>query len=77
MKLPHQVTLRRELGSELDAIDCWARQQWPYTYGATVYRGWHSRVQIAECSCCAQRGYICSWSFQFESDAVFFRLTWG
>jgi hypothetical protein len=76
MKLPHQVTLRRELESELDAIDCWARQQWPYTYGATVYRGWPEH-NITVDQGRAQRGYICIWSFQFESDAVFFRLTWG
>ena len=76
MKLPHQITLRRELGSELDAIDRWVRQQWPYTYGATVYRGWPEH-NITVDQGRAQRGYICSWSFQFESDAVFFRLTWG
>ena len=76
MKLPYQITLCRELGSELDAIDCWARQQWPYTYGATVYRGW-PKHNITVDQGRAQRGYICSWSFQFESDAVFFRLTWG
>ena len=76
MKLPYQITLRRELGSELDAIDRWARQQWPYTYGATVYRG-RPEHNITVDQGRAQRGYICSWSFQFESDAVFFRLTWG
>jgi hypothetical protein len=75
MLLPHSVTLHRQLGSELDAIDCWVRQQWPYTYGATVCRGW-AEHNITVDQGRAQRGYICSWRFQFESDAVFFRLTW-
>ena len=76
MKLTHQVTLRRKLASELDAIDGWVRQQWFYTYGATVYRGWPEH-NIAVVQGHVQSGYICSWNFQFESDAVFFQLTWG
>jgi hypothetical protein len=77
MLLPHQVTLHRELASELDAIDIWVRQQWPYTYGATVYRGWVEHAITFYTGLGARRGYNCSWNFQFESDAVFFRLTWG
>ena len=75
-KLPYTATLvappRRTLThiQEFEQVQEWCLQMWPYTHGATWYRGYIQPTLIG-------RGYICTWSFQFREDLTMFLLTWG
>lgn len=69
-RLPYTATLMATT-EDIVNVQHWCLEMWPYTQGATWYKGWEIR------SVTVSAGYSCTWSFQFQADLLMFLLTWS
>ena len=76
-RLPYRATLCASTQAYLDHVHGWCMRTWPYTHGATWYRGMVVQGEpIRGAHGMGRARYRCTWSFQFKEDQAMFRLAW-
>ncbi len=73
-QLPYTATLEAPTRQELDQVQEWCLQMWPYTHGATWYQGLMRPLCWADIM---NSKLACTWGFQFREDLMMFLLTWS
>ena len=73
--LPYKISLVAMKPAEFQAVDEWCNKTWPYTHGATWYKGWPMDCLRVTQGRAVSR-YSCTWSFQREEDSKMFQLAW-